>query len=197
MDSARVRDRPVRGRARILRVRRTTARVLHNRADVLAVIAAGGALGSLARWSLTLLWPVRPGRFPWATLTANVTGALVLGVLMVFVLDVWPPSRYARPFLATGVLGGYTTFSTAMLDTWAQLVVHRPGQAAAYLFGGLLVGLLAVWLGMAVARAVVVAVRHRAARRRGAADEREPGTGCETGTGTAEPTGTPATRRTR
>jgi CrcB protein len=206
MDSARVRDQPVRGRARIRRARRTTARVLRNRADILAVIAVGGAFGSLARWGLTLLRPAHPGRFPWATLTANVTGALALGVLMVFVLDVWPPSRYARPFFGTGVLGGYTTFSTAMLDTRAQLVAGRPGQAAAYLFGGLAAGLFGVWLGMAVARAVVVGVRERAARRREAGADH--GTGTDTGTGhgtgteygtghdTAVPTGSPATRRT-
>jgi CrcB protein len=145
--------------------------VLRNRADVLAVIAFGGALGSMARWGLTLLWPPHPGAFGWATLTANVTGSLALGVLMIFVLDVLPPSRYARPFLGTGVLGGYTTFSTAMLDTRAQLVAGRPAQAGAYLFGGLAAGLLAVWLGMVTARAVVVAVRGRAARRRDRAED--------------------------
>lgn len=151
----------------------STARMLRDRADILAVISLGGALGSLARWGLTLLWPTRPGGFPWATVTANVTGALALGVLMVLVLDVWPPSRYARPFLGTGVLGGYTTFSTAMLDTRTQLVAGRPAQAVAYLFGGLVVGLLAVWLGMAVARMVVAAARGLSAGRRDRAAEQE------------------------
>lgn len=158
------------GRARTRRVMRAT-RALRSRADILAVISAGGALGSLARWGLTLAWPVRPGGFAWATMLANVPGALLLGVLMVFVLEVWPPSRYARPFLGVGVLGGYTTFSTAMLDTRALFVAGYRVQAVSYLFGGLLAGLLAVWLGMATARALVVVARMRADRRRDAAAE--------------------------
>jgi CrcB protein len=166
-----VRGRPVRGRARIHRARRTTARALRNRADILVVIAVGGALGSLARWGLTVAWPVRPGGFPWATVTANVSGAAALGVLMVFVLDVWPPSRYVRPFIGVGVLGGYTTFSTAMLDTRGQLIAGRPAQAAVYVFGGLLAGLVAVWLGIVLARAAVAAARELGVRRR----EAEPG----------------------
>lgn len=159
------------GGARTRRVLRITVRVLRSRADILAVISAGGALGSLARWGLTVAWPVRQGGFAWATLLANVSGALLLGVLMVFVLEVWPPSRYARPFFGVGVLGGYTTFSTAMLDTRALLVAGYRAQAVGYLFGGLLAGLLAVWLGMAAARALVVVARLRATRRRDAAAE--------------------------
>lgn len=170
MDATRTRDRspagPVRGRARIARVRRTTTRVLRSRADVLAVIAVGGALGSLARWGIGEALPVRSGRFPWATLIANVSGCLLLGVLMVFVLDVWPPSRYARSFLGVGVLGGYTTFSTAMLDVRAQLVAGHAAQAGIYLSASLGAGLIAVWVGMVLARATVVAVRRRARRRR-------------------------------
>jgi CrcB protein len=170
MEATQTRDRssagPVRGRARISRVRRTTTRVLRSRADILAVIAVGGALGSLARWGIGEALPVRPGRFPWATLIANVSGCLLLGVLMVFVLDVWPPSRYARPFLGVGVLGGYTTFSTAMLDIHAQLVAGHAALAGSYLSASLGVGLVAVWVGMVLARATVVAVRSRARRRR-------------------------------
>ena len=66
-------------------------------------------------------------------------GSFLLGVLMVFVLDVWPPHRYVRPFLGVGVLGGYTTFSTYMLDTracWRR----GAGDAFSYLFGTLLAG---------------------------------------------------------
>ncbi len=155
---------PVRGRARVRRARRTTTRVLRDRWDVLLVISAGGAVGSLARWSLTLAWPSRPGRFPWATLAANLTGCLLLGALMILVLDVWPPSRYLRPFLGVGVLGGYTTFSTAMLDTRAELVSGHQVAAGEYLFGSLVMGLVAVWIGMASARLAVVAARGLARR---------------------------------
>jgi CrcB protein len=123
--------------------------------DVLAVIALGGVLGSLARWSLTLLWHPAPGRFPWATFTANVSGCLLMGALMVVVLELAGPSRYLRPFLGVGVLGGYTTFSTFMLDARGLLAGGHPGPAAAYLLGSLAAGLAAVWLGARAARAVL------------------------------------------
>jgi fluoride exporter len=135
--------------------------VLRGRAGVLAVISVGGALGSLARWGMSLVVPVGIGGFPWSTVVVNVTGALLIGVLVVLVLDVAPPSRLLRPFLGTGVLGGYTTFSTAMLDLRALLVDGRSSAAAAYLGLSLVLGLLAVWGGMIGTRAVLGVVRRR------------------------------------
>jgi CrcB protein len=123
--------------------------------DLLAVIALGGGLGGLARWSLTLLVHPAPGRFPWATFAANVSGCLLMGVLMVVVLEVARPSRYLRPFLAVGVLGGYTTFSTFMLDVHGLVAGGQAALAATYLLGSLLAGLVAVWVGALAARAVV------------------------------------------
>lgn len=128
---------------------------LRHRLDVLAAIAAGGALGSLARWGLGEAWPHQTGRFAWATFSINVTGCFLLGVLMVFVTRVWAPSRYVRPFLGVGVLGGYTTFSTYALDTRAMLASDRPAAAGAYLFGSLLAGLSAVLLGTVLIRSAV------------------------------------------
>jgi CrcB protein len=130
--------------------------------DVLVVIAAGGALGSLARWAVGEALPSGPEGFPWSTFVENCTGAFALGALMVLVLDVWPPRRYLRPFLGVGVLGGYTTFSTYMLDARGLLATGLEATAFAYLAGTLLVGLLAVWLGIVAARAAVAgARRHR------------------------------------
>jgi len=123
--------------------------------DVLAVIAAGGAVGSLGRWGLTLLLPHPAGAFPWATFVANATGCLALGVLMVFVVEVWRPSRYARPFLGVGVLGGFTTFSTFMLDARALLVAGRTAAAGAYVAGSLVAGLVAVVVGIRATRLAV------------------------------------------
>ena len=122
--------------------------------DVLAVIALGGALGSLARWSLTLLAHPAPGRFPWATFTANISGCLLMGALMVVVLELAPPSRYLRPFLGVGVLGGYTTFSTFMLDLHGLAGGGHPLLALTYLAGSLVAGLAAVLAGAFAARAV-------------------------------------------
>ena len=122
--------------------------------DVVLVVAVGGALGTLARWGVAEAFhddgPVTG--FPWATFLVNVTGAFLLAVLMVVVTERRPDSRYVRPFLGVGVLGGYTTFSTAMADTHALVVADRGLLVAAYLVATLVVGLLAVWAGLVMTR---------------------------------------------
>jgi CrcB protein len=139
--------------------------VLRSRWDVLLVISAGGALGSLARWGVGELVPWSGDGFPWATFVENVSGGFALGVLMVFLLDVWPPRRYLRPFLGVGVLGGYTTFSTYMLEARDLLVGGEPAVAFTYLAGSLVAGLTAVWLGIALARAAAGETRPRRRRQ--------------------------------
>jgi fluoride exporter len=136
-------------------------RAMRSRWDVLLAIAAGGAVGSLARWVVAEALPHGRDRVPWSTVLDNVPGALLLGALMVFVVDVWPPTRLVRPFLGVGVLGGYTTFSTYMLDTRDLLAAGRPALAVGYLFGTLFVGIAAVWLGVVLARGGVALGRRR------------------------------------
>jgi CrcB protein len=128
---------------------------LLSRWDVLLVIAVGGALGSLARWGVGELVPWSGTGFPWGTFAANVSGSFALGVLMVLLLEVWPPRRYLRPFLGVGVLGGYTTFSTAMLEGRDLLAGGHAVTAAFYLAASLAVGLAAVALGIVLARLAV------------------------------------------
>ncbi len=144
--------------------------VLVDRKDILAVISAGGVLGSLARWALSLALMHRPGSFAWSTFAVNMLGSFLLGVLMVLVSDVWSP-RYLRPFLGVGVLGGFTTFSTYMLDVHDQIAAGRLGTAGIYLAASLLGGLLSVWLGLRVTRPVAA----RLVARRSPDDERWPG----------------------
>lgn len=156
--------------------RRRGARVFRERWDILLVIAAGGALGSLARWALNQMIPSAPEQVPWATAVENVTGGLLLGALMVLILDYWPPSRYLRPFVGVGILGSYTTFSTYMLDTRNLLAAGRFPAAAGYMFGSLIVGLMAVGLGVLIARAGVAAAErqdhHRRERRQREQEQR-------------------------
>jgi len=142
----------------------STWRLARDRWDLLLVISAGGALGSLARWGLAELLPHPADRVAWGTFVANVTGALLLGLLMAFMADVWATTRYLRPFLGVGVLGGYTTFSTWMLDTRGLLAAGEPARAAAYVLGTLLVGLVAVLAGLVLGRGWIMVAR---ARRRG------------------------------
>ncbi len=132
--------------------------------DVLAAVAAGGALGSLARWALGEALPTSSGEFPWATFAANVSGALALGLLMVLVLDLWPPGRYLRPFLATGLIGGFTTFSAYMLETRDLLDDGQAGLALTYVAATLVAGLAATWAGVATGRAGIDAGRRRGGR---------------------------------
>lgn len=166
---------PPRGRARARHLWQGTARELTARWDILAVIAAGGALGSLARWGLATALPHPAGGFPWATLLTNVSGCLLIGALMVLLAEVWPPSRHLRPFLGTGVLGGYTTFSTYMLDARNLLVAGHAATAGAYLAASLAGGLAAVWAGVVILRSAIRLARWRA--RQQAGTERPAGRG--------------------
>jgi CrcB protein len=146
---------------------------LRGRWDILLVVAAGGAVGSLGRWALTEAFPHGEGQPPWGTVVANLTGAFLLGALMVLVLDLWPSRRYVRPFLGVGVLGGYTTFSTYMLDARDLLATGQAVTAFGYLFGTLLGGLVAVWAGAVLARALVASAVRRNRHRRARAPSRD------------------------
>ncbi|MEU9166593.1 fluoride efflux transporter CrcB [Streptomyces sp. NPDC048420] len=129
--------------------------VWQGQAPVVAVVALGGALGATARYALALHWPAQPGGFPWATFWTNVVGCAVIGVFMVVITDVWAAHRLVRPFFGTGVLGGFTTFSTYAVDI-QKLVDHgHPATGLAYLSATLLAALTAVWLASQAARRVL------------------------------------------
>lgn len=94
------------------RRRRPSSRVSPS---VIGVAAAGGAIGSVARYGLAELWSS-----PWAIVVINVVGSLLLGLLM-GVLSRGSSNPLLRPFVGVGVLGGFTTFSTAMVDLRSKL----------------------------------------------------------------------------
>ncbi|MGV9213578.1 fluoride efflux transporter FluC [Micromonospora sp. RB23] len=119
-------------------------------ATVLATIAAGGVLGALGRAGLQHLAPHAPTGFAWATFGVNITGCLLIGVLMAVLGHLGGGHPLARPFLGVGILGGFTTFSTYAVDIQQALVAGAPGTALAYLAATLLGALVAVALGEAV-----------------------------------------------
>ena len=125
------------------------------RLDVLATIACGGGLGGGARYLIERAAAAPAGGFPWATFLINVSGAFTLALLLVFILDMWPPTRFVRPFAAIGFLGAFTTFSTWMVETADLLAGGRPHVAAAYLAGSLFAGLAAVSLGLVTGRSIL------------------------------------------
>lgn len=115
----------------------------------LAVIAAGGVLGSLARFAVAVALGLQqwdPTRLPWATLTVNMIGCLAIGMVAASASVAAGPA-WLRPFLITGVLGGFTTFSALALETGLLLDDGQPLVAAGYIVITMVVGLLAVRLG--------------------------------------------------
>ena len=126
---------------------------------VIAAIAVGGALGAPARYGVAQVVHVGAHGFPWATFWTNVSGSFALGVVLALVLERFPPTRYVRPLVATGILGAYTTYSTFAVET--DLLV-KDGHAAtglAYAAASLVTGLVAIWAGLVCAR--VVPLPHR------------------------------------
>jgi fluoride exporter len=124
-------------------------------ATVLAAIAAGGAVGAAARYLIGLAWPTSVGAFPAATLAINLLGCALIGVLMVLITDVWSRHRLLRPFLGTGVLGGFTTFSTYTVDIERLASGAHVGNALLYLTITPIGALLAVWMTATATRRLV------------------------------------------
>lgn len=130
-------------------------RVRDHHAMVLLAISAGGVIGAVARYGLTEAFPHSPRGMPWATFGVNAAGCLLIGVLMPLVTDVWAGQRLLRPFLGVGVLGGFTTFSTYVVDVQQAASAGAPGVAVGYLGATVLTALVAVFVGVTVTRWVV------------------------------------------
>jgi len=121
-------------------------------------VAIGGAIGSVLRYAVTILAAARWGpAVPWGTLIVNVAGSFVIGVVAELATGRGAfLSPGARIFIATGLCGGFTTFSSYSLDA---LNLARDGAAAPallYVLGSVVLGLAAVYLGVAAARAVTL-----------------------------------------
>jgi CrcB protein len=115
-------------------------------------VALGGAIGASARY-LTSVGAMRlmgPG-FPWGTLMVNVVGSFLMGVLVVVLAHRDGGTRLA-PFLMTGILGGFTTFSAFSLDAMAIYERGELALAAFYVAASVLLSLAAIVLGMYMIR---------------------------------------------
>ena len=114
-------------------------------------VALGGAIGATLRWLTGLLTLRVMGQgFPWGTVTVNIAGSFLMGVLVVALAD--RGGLRAAPFLMTGLLGGFTTFSAFSLDAVALMERGEFSLAAAYVGGSVILGLAALVLGMSVTR---------------------------------------------
>lgn len=119
-------------------------------------VAAGGAAGAAMRYLVMIaaahLWGIT---FPWGTLTVNVLGSFILGVLVEAMALTWSVSEGVRAFLVVGVLGAFTTFSTFSLDVVTLYEKGEWGFAAAYVLASVILSVLALFAGLALARAAL------------------------------------------
>lgn len=121
----------------------------------LLIVAAGGALGSLARYGLsTWIHSRTQGSFPYGTLAVNVLGCLAIGVFLHVIQDRQALGPNARLFLTLGILGGFTTFSSFGYETVQLAAGGQWGAAAGNILGNVVLGIGAVWLGWVGARAL-------------------------------------------
>jgi CrcB protein len=119
----------------------------------LGIVIAGG-LGALSRYALDGLVGRRLSGFPWGTFAVNVSGSLALGFVFTLMVERLEVAPWLRSAVTIGFLGGYTTFSTLSLETFRLLQDRELGLAAANALGSVAAGLLAVYVGVAAARAV-------------------------------------------
>jgi CrcB protein len=113
-------------------------------------VLGGGAVGSLLRYIAGVAIMTRwSGRFPIATFLINVTGSFAIGLISSLIADATNPLW--RPLLITGLLGGYTTFSSFEWETFSAARGGAGGIAILYVVGSVVTGYLACWLGVVVA----------------------------------------------
>jgi len=120
---------------------------------------AGGAIGAGARYlvNAAFLAAFGPG-LPWATLAVNVLGSFLMGVVLAVAVPLLGDSPLWRTFLATGILGGFTTFSAFSLDAVQLWERHQPGLAIAYVAASVVLSIAALVAGLALAKAVLAKV---------------------------------------
>ena len=116
-------------------------------------VALGGALGAVSRYFVGTMFPRTAGAFPWHTLTVNVAGSFLMGIIaMVFVRRSDLGLQHLAPFVMTGLLGGFTTFSAFSLETYELIERGRFGAAILYAGGSVLLGVSAFALSIFLLR---------------------------------------------
>ncbi|MGA5895937.1 fluoride efflux transporter CrcB [Streptomyces venetus] len=122
---------------------------------VVAVVALGGGAGAAARYAASLRWPAPAGGFPWTVFWVNIAGCAVIGVFMVVITEIRTAHPLVRPFFGTGVLGGFTTFSTYAVDIRRLIDGGHTATGLAYLAATPPAALAAVWLAAGATRGIL------------------------------------------
>ena len=118
----------------------------------LAAIFAGGAGGTLLRAGLAEAFPHAATSWPWPTFSANVLSVFLLGYFATRLQERMPHSSYRRPFLATGICGGLSTFSTMQVEVVRMLDAGAVDLAAAYYAVSILVGFFGIHVATSAVR---------------------------------------------
>ena len=123
------------------------------RGAILLAVGVGGAIGSMARY-LIAGWVQSPAwtGFPYGIFIVNISGGFIMGVFAEAMALKFNVSPEIRAFLTTGILGGYTTFSTFSLEAAMLIERHDYGQAAFYIAGSALLSVAALFVGLWLVR---------------------------------------------
>jgi CrcB protein len=136
----------------------THARPPYLQPRLLGLVVLGGAVGTTLRHHLGVAFAPEPGGWPWVTFAINVVGSFLLALLLETLIRRGPDAgsrRAVKVGLGTGVLGGFTTYSTFILEADRLVAAGQLWTAGGYAVGSVVAGVLAALGGVALARAVV------------------------------------------
>ena len=118
-----------------------------------ALIAVAGAMGALARYGLVNLIGGR--FFPWGTLAVNIIGSCLMGLAYVLIIEKGVLPEDMKPFVMTGFLGAFTTFSAFSLEAWQLIDRGDPLHALSYVLGTVVLCFIALFIGVLMARSTL------------------------------------------
>ena len=123
-------------------------------AAVILAVAIGGAIGSVCRYLINTVWlpAAGPHALPWGTLTVNVAGSFLYGLLFAVLTAYLPASGTLRVALLAGFLGGFTTFSSFSFESVRLIQEGQAVLAMVYVVASVVSCLLALWLGLALVK---------------------------------------------
>jgi CrcB protein len=121
---------------------------------IVTAVALGGAIGSVARYFVSTIQSPTWTGFPYAIFMVNVSGGFIMGVLTELMALKFNVSAEMRAFLTTGILGGYTTFSTFSLESALLIERHAYATATAYVVGSALLSITALFFGLWIVRTI-------------------------------------------
>lgn len=123
---------------------------------MILAIGAGGAIGAVLRHFVGMMFLHMMGaNFPWGTISVNIIGSFIMGVLVTYFALVWNPSQELKAFLTVGLLGGFTTFSAFSLDVITLWERGASMAAMGYIMGSIMLSILALSFGMMMVRMLI------------------------------------------